>query len=131
MKRSARHATVIAAAGVVVYLVLVLLLRGILGFFPEVIGCLAGAWLSTYFLGTGDGTTFSRTIPAAIGVVLATFVAIDIAHLIGRFVRGTPTSWEPLMLFFWAVVATSWWLVPATAAIIAALNRASRTAASS
>jgi hypothetical protein len=117
---------VIAAVGVIVYGVLVLLLRGIVGFFPEVIGCLIGSWLSTYFLGTRDRAAFSRAIPAAIGVVLVTFIAIDIAHVIGRVVRGTPTSWEPLMLLFWAVVATSWWLVPATAAIIAALNRASR-----
>jgi uncharacterized membrane protein YeaQ/YmgE (transglycosylase-associated protein family) len=109
-----------------VYAVLVLLLRGIIGFFPEVIGCLVGSWLSTYFLGTRDRTAFSRTIPAAIGVVVATFIAIDIAHVVGRLVRGTPTSWEPLTLLFWAVVATSWWLVPATAAIRAALNRASR-----
>ena len=122
-RRSTRDATVIAAIGTIVYCALAVLLRGVIGFFPETLGCFAGAWISSYYLGTQGRHGFLRSLPIAIAIVFATLVAIDLAHVVGRLVRGTRTSWEPLMLFLWAVGVTSWWLVPATAGIIVALNR--------
>ena len=116
-------ATVIALIGTVVYCGVAALLHGIVGFLPEALGCFIGAWLSSYYIGTRQREHFRSALGASAGIVFATYVSIDIAYAVGRLARGISTTWEPLMLFFWAVVMTSWWLVPATAGVVVALSR--------
>jgi hypothetical protein len=116
-------ALVIATLGAATYLVLAAALHGILGVFPETLGCFLGAAASAYLVGIPLDRRIGSSVLASLKIVAATFLAIAVTHTIARLVRGVPTTWEPVVLLYWAVVATSWWLVPGTAAVLLLLQR--------
>jgi hypothetical protein len=56
-------------------------------------------------------------------IFAATIGSIAIGYAIGLVRGGGTVREQPLILVFWAVVATSWWVIPGTMVVIRQLNR--------
>lgn len=112
-------AAVVASLGTLVFLGL----RAALGPLIEpplyVVGCCCGAFASCFAFAVPPRRPFTAWLPPAAGICLTTYAFIGAAHLIHRGSTWDATVPDEAMgLIFWAVVATSWWLIPSTAATL-------------
>ena len=119
MRSRIQLALAIAVLGTAMFLVLRTLLFGLLEPPLYVAGCFVGAFLSCLSMAAPQRRSFVSWLQPAAGICLSTYAVIAVAHLLyraGTWDRTVPG--EAATLVFWAVVATSWWLIPAVAAAL-------------
>jgi hypothetical protein len=118
-----------ATIGTLVFVAVGLVSHGLVGSPLEAAGCFFSALLSTGLVVRASARDPRSNSFAAAFVVFATFLGIAAAHAAEQpLVRGVAVDGEWRGLLFWAVVTTSWWLVPAAAWVLSVCNRRLPTA---
>jgi len=96
------------------------------------VGCFLGAFLATLILVRSPAASVVANLPAAAWIVALTFLTIAAAVAAEQLlVRGVAVDSEWLGMLFWAVVTTSWWLVPSCAGSLRSVPPTARTPAAS
>lgn len=114
-----------AVLGTVVFLGLRAVLSGLLEPPLYIVGCSVGAFSSCLCLAAPRQRSFAAWLMPATGICLTTYVFIGVAHLLHRVPTWDSTvPTEAVNLVLWATVATIWWLVPATAAVLKGMTAA-------
>lgn len=117
-------ASVVAALGTTAFLCLRVVLVGLLEPHLYIVGCFIGAFLSSLVFAVPQRRSFRSWILPATGICFVTYATIASCHLLHRvptWDHTVPT--EALGLVFWAVIGTSWWLVPAVAATMTVVGK--------
>ena len=110
MDNKIKLAFLIAVTGTITLYILGKVLHGLIGTPWELISCSIGAFVSTYLVAMYN---FKSNFISSLAIVFITFIFISIGHAGEQvFSRHVSVDFEPLVLFFWATVMTSWWLVP-------------------
>lgn len=122
-RRSLRDGVILSILGTLLFLILAAVLKGLVGSPGEIVGCVVGIAATVTVAGTRGRFSFWSALPISTVIVLSVFVFIAIGHAAEDFLSGQSVGAEPVNLVFWAVVTTSWWLIPLTAACILVLNR--------
>lgn len=129
MKHRLLAAAATASVGTVIFLALGAISHGLIGSPLEPTGCFLGAFVSSVLVVREVNRSARRNFLAAVVIVLVTFCSIAAAHAIEQpLIRGVPVDEEWRGLLFWAVVTSSWWLVPGVAYVLAFWNRRLPTA---
>ena len=124
MKLRLIAAATTASIGTAVFLALGFISRGLFGSFFEAGGCFVGALLAATAAVRPGFLSLRANLLPAVFVVIAALLGIAAAHAAEQaLVRGVPVDEEWRGLLLWAVLTTSWWLVPATAWVLALCNR--------
>lgn len=118
------RAVAVAASGTVVLWLVGRALPGLVGTRADLIAGAVTSLAATCGLARAAVPTVSGNLATATRIVFLTLAGIAVAHGVDQvFVRGSPLDEEPLVKLFWAVLGTSWWLVPGTALVLAAVGR--------
>jgi len=79
-------------------------------------GCFLGAFVCCLWLAAPEARPFAGWLKRAVGICLTTYIFIGASHLVYRastWDYTVPTEGTGMVL--WAVLTTSWWLIPALA----------------
>jgi hypothetical protein len=117
-------ALAVALVGTVVFLGLRDVLFGLIDPPAYILFCFVGAFVSSMLFASPMQRRFVSLLPRATGIVLLTYVFISVGHLahhIGSWDYTVPT--EAMNLLLWALVTTSWWLIPLTAVVLKVFSR--------
>ena len=114
----------ISAVGTLVLYLLGEALFGLVGSASDVLPCAVGAFLSTFVFHRITTREFKSNLRPAAFIVLATFLFISAGHAIDQvWRRHVAVDFEPVGKLIWAIVATSWWLIPLCALMLTWSNR--------
>lgn len=106
-------ALAIAVLGTAVFAGLRAVLPGLLDPPLYIAGCFVGAFLSCLSLVAPRRRSFASWLLPAVGICLITYTSIAAAHLLHRARTWDDTvPTEAGILILWAVMTTSWWLIP-------------------
>lgn len=121
-------AVVVATTGTAVFFALAHGLRGLVGSPLQYTLCAVTAFAATVWQADKTSRSFPSNLLPALLITAFTYAAIGapegIAEMRAR--KGDPSgllNWSTVV--FWAVVTTSWWVVPGTAGLITVFNRLS------
>jgi len=110
---------VVAVVGTGVFEALGLAVSGLVGSFFETLLCAVGAFLSALLFSRPRVLTVRGNLLPAVLITISTFGFIAVGHALEQvFERHMPVDFEPFGLVFWAVVATSWLVVPGAAVVL-------------
>lgn len=126
MKRKGNVAAALAisAVGTLVLYLLGKALFGLIGTTSDIISCAVGAFLSTFIFHRLSTTEFKPNLRPAALIVFATFVSISVGHAIDQVChRHVAVDFEPIGKLIWAIVATSWFLIPLCSLLLTWLNK--------
>ena len=126
LSRRIAAAATATLVGVLVLFLLSRLLHGMLDDPGMYVGCASGAFLTTLLMYAPGRMISRRGLGASVVIVLGTYVVMALAFLIDKQVRGVfdSTTWdEARNVLFWAVITTSWWLVPGVMLTLWAFDR--------
>lgn len=121
-------AIIVSALGTFTLYLLGILLHGLIGSSWDLYSCAIGSFVATVFFITEGAVSFGGNLKNSMLIVFTTFIFISIGHVGEQFfVRKVAIDFEPVGKFFWATIATSWWLIPIAAWILSVLNRTIKT----
>ena len=86
--------------------------------------CVVGSVASTFLFYDVRASVFRSNLGPAVRIVFGTFIVIAAGQAASTWSeRGVEVDFEPLGVFLWAVVATSWWLIPGVAVSLCVFNQ--------
>jgi hypothetical protein len=89
----------------------------------ELQGAMLGAFVSSFIVGDTGAIGFRRNLRPAAAIVFMTLIAISATYALAQVTKhGQRLDFEPFGLLIWELVATSWWLIPGTAIVLALLS---------
>ena len=117
-------ALLVASAGTGVFEALSRLTGGLVGSFYETLFCAVASFISTIAFARPRELGVRENLLPAMLITFSSLVAISVGHAFEQVLeRRVAVDFEPFGLFIWAVVVTSWWLVPATAVVLSGCSR--------
>jgi len=89
----------------------------------DLVSCAIGSFISTIVFSNPKNISFKSNIKIAVGIVFLTFLFISAGHTAEQiYTRKVAVDFEPIGIFIWATLATSWWLIPLTAVVLSTIN---------
>ncbi len=108
-----------AIIGTIVFLGLRWILVGLFDSLLYVLFCFIGILLSSLFVVNPQTRKFTKCLPAATLIILSSYLFIGFGHLATMVNTWDHTvPYEGVVIVLWAVLLTSWWLIPLTAYLL-------------
>ena len=121
-------ALVMSTMGTGVFLVLRHALVGLIDSPRLLAASVVGSVVSSLIFYDVRAFGFRSNLRPAVRIVFGTFLIIGAGQAVSTWSeRGVELGFEPVGVVFWAVVATSWWLIPGVAVSLSVFNHCVRT----
>jgi hypothetical protein len=116
-------ALVMSATGTGVFLLLRRLLPMLIDSAWLLAGCVVGSFASTLLFYDRSASRVQTNLRPAAKIAFVTFAFIAAGHAASQqFERAVAIDFEPIGLFLWATMATSWWIIPGAAVSLTLFN---------